>query len=89
MIQPDDLLAIYSDGITEAENPAGVPFDEIGLETCSEGQRRGDELSAIGAGVVRAVEQHTDAPRFADDLTILLLRRAPRAGGVWVSNITD
>src|SRR5207249_2310165 len=27
-IQPDDLLAIYSDGVTEAENAAGRPFDE-------------------------------------------------------------
>jgi serine phosphatase RsbU (regulator of sigma subunit) len=26
-----DLLAIYSDGITEAENPNGRPFDEAGL----------------------------------------------------------
>jgi serine phosphatase RsbU (regulator of sigma subunit) len=27
---PDDLLAIYSDGITEAENPAGVPSTNAG-----------------------------------------------------------
>ena len=27
-----DLLVLYSDGITEAENPAGQPFEESGLE---------------------------------------------------------
>jgi len=34
-----------------------------------------DSLSRISAAVVRAVERHTDASKFADDLTILLLRR--------------
>jgi len=71
---PGDLLAVYSDGITEAENPAGVPFDEIGLETALQATRQ-ESLSAIGAAVERAVERHTDERRFADDLTILLLRR--------------
>ena len=27
MLQPDDVVAVYSDGITEAENPQGRPFD--------------------------------------------------------------
>ena len=81
-LQPGDLLAVYSDGITEAENHAGRPFDEIGLETALKASSR-DTLSGVGAAVVRAVERHTDEKRFADDLTILLLRRtAPAAAGV-------
>jgi sigma-B regulation protein RsbU (phosphoserine phosphatase) len=74
VIQPDELVAVYSDGITEAENPGGRPFDEIGLESALKSSRR-DSLAAVGAAVVRAVERHTDDTRFADDLTILLLRR--------------
>jgi phosphoserine phosphatase RsbU/P len=74
MIQPDELLVMYSDGITEAENPAGQPFDEIGLETALKANRSGS-LASMGAAVERAVERHTDAARFSDDLTILLLRR--------------
>jgi sigma-B regulation protein RsbU (phosphoserine phosphatase) len=74
IMQPDDLVAVYSDGITEAENPAGTPFDEIGLEAALQASRA-DSLSAIGADVVHAVERHTAEKRFADDLTILLLRR--------------
>jgi sigma-B regulation protein RsbU (phosphoserine phosphatase) len=82
MLQPDDLLAVYSDGITEAENHAGRPFDEIGLETALKASAR-DTLAGVGAAVVRAVERHTEEKRFADDLTILLLRRtAPAAAGV-------
>jgi sigma-B regulation protein RsbU (phosphoserine phosphatase) len=75
-IEPDELLAIYSDGITEAENPGGVPFDEAGLERTLRDHRHNGSLSAVGAAVVRAVEQHTADKRFADDLTILLLRRS-------------
>jgi sigma-B regulation protein RsbU (phosphoserine phosphatase) len=78
MLQPDDLVAVYSDGITEAENPQGRPFDEIGLETALR-EQTGNTLSEIGSGVVRAVERHTDEKRFADDLTILLLRRTGNA----------
>jgi sigma-B regulation protein RsbU (phosphoserine phosphatase) len=78
ILQPDDLLAVYSDGITEAENPQGQPFDEIGLETALREQAR-NTLAEMGTGVVRAVEHHTDEKRFADDLTILLLRRTGNA----------
>jgi serine phosphatase RsbU (regulator of sigma subunit) len=78
LLQADDLLAVYSDGITEAENPGGRPFDEIGLETALKASAR-DTLSEIGTTVVRAVERHTDDTRFADDLTILLLRRTVAA----------
>jgi serine phosphatase RsbU (regulator of sigma subunit) len=74
LIQPDELVAIYSDGITEAESPAGTPFDEIGLETVLKSNARAT-LASISAAVERSVEQHTDARRFSDDLTILLLRR--------------
>jgi serine phosphatase RsbU (regulator of sigma subunit) len=73
-IQCEDIVAIYSDGITEAEDPSGRPFDEAGLESALVAHRH-DSLSAMGAAVVRAVEQYTADTRLADDLTILLLRR--------------
>jgi serine phosphatase RsbU (regulator of sigma subunit) len=73
-IQPGDLVAIYSDGITEAENPNGRPFDEAGLEAALRANRR-DAIPSIGTAVVRAVERYTGDTKFADDLTLLLLRR--------------
>jgi serine phosphatase RsbU (regulator of sigma subunit) len=83
VIQPEDLFAVYSDGITEAESQKGVPFDEIGLETALKASQD-ESLAEVGAAVVRAVERHTDSHKFADDLTILLLRRCttPAAAGV-------
>jgi phosphoserine phosphatase RsbU/P len=82
-ILPDELVAIYSDGITEAENPSGRPFDEAGLESALIAHRH-DTLSSLGAAVVRAVEQYTADTRLADDLTILLLRRCTTASPVGV-----
>jgi len=82
-IEPADLFAVYSDGITEAESQKGVPFDEIGLETALKASQH-NTLADVGAAVVRAVERHTDSRKFADDLTILLLRRCatPALAGV-------
>jgi serine phosphatase RsbU (regulator of sigma subunit) len=81
-LRADELLTVYSDGITEAESPAGQPFDEQGLETVLK-EHRSDTLADIGTAVVRAVEAHTADTRFADDLTILLLRaNAPASMGV-------
>jgi sigma-B regulation protein RsbU (phosphoserine phosphatase) len=75
-LQLDELLAVYSDGLTEAENPAGRPFDETGLESALR-EHRHDSVSAIGEAMVDAVEKHTGDAHMADDLTVLLLRRCP------------
>ena len=74
----DDLVGVYSDGITEAENPAGTPFDEAGLEGALKASRM-LATSAIPAAILRSVEQYTADTRLADDLTILVLRRRPLA----------
>jgi phosphoserine phosphatase RsbU/P len=73
LMRPGDLLAIYSDGITEAENPEGRPFDERGLENVLTAERH-NNIAAIGSAVAKAVEIHTADTRLADDLTLLLLR---------------
>jgi len=78
-IQPDEVLAVYSDGVTEAENAAGRPFDEEGLEKALESNRT-EPITSMGAAIVRAVEHHSADTRLADDLTILLLRRLAIVG---------
>jgi sigma-B regulation protein RsbU (phosphoserine phosphatase) len=69
-----DSLVLYSDGVTEAEDPQGQPFDEAGLELVIE---RFNESSAaeMGSRVIEAVERHANDSRFTDDLTILILKR--------------
>ncbi len=84
LLRPNELVAVYSDGITEAENPTGQPFDEQGLESALTANRN-DALPEIGAAVVRAVETHTGDTRYADDLTILLLRPGALAAAAIVA----
>jgi sigma-B regulation protein RsbU (phosphoserine phosphatase) len=75
-----DVLVMYSDGITEAENTAGQPFDEAGLQGIVDG---GGWASAkeLAWAAFAAVEQHTEQRRLLDDLTILAVRRLPPLPG--------
>jgi sigma-B regulation protein RsbU (phosphoserine phosphatase) len=77
-VQPGELLVLYSDGITEAENPIGQPFEETGLEQVIDAYAT-ETPAQLAASVLAAVERHADRPRFIDDLTILLLKRAATA----------
>ena len=65
------MLVMYSDGITEAETPAGTPFDESGLEGVIAAWANAS-APELAAAVLRAVERHGGDGRFADDLTVLV-----------------
>ena len=69
-----DLLVLYSDGITEAENPAGHPFEESGLERFL-AARGTDTPAVLAPAILQAVEAHARDSRFTDDLTVLILKR--------------
>ncbi|MCX6604493.1 MAG: SpoIIE family protein phosphatase [Acidobacteria bacterium] len=73
-LEKDDLLVLYTDGITEPENEYEEMFGEDRLiETI---QRVIDQSNeAIIAEVFRTVEQWIHAPDSNDDMTILLVRR--------------
>jgi serine phosphatase RsbU (regulator of sigma subunit) len=83
LLDPGDLLVLYSDGITEAENPKGEPFEDAGLERVLSNLAV-DDLSTAGRTIFNAVQRHAEDTRFADDLTVLLLKRSlqPVAVGV-------
>jgi serine phosphatase RsbU (regulator of sigma subunit) len=75
VVNRGDLVALYSDGITEAENPGGVPFEESGLERFL-AARGSDPPAVIAPALMKAVESHAADSRFTDDLTVLVLKRA-------------
>jgi sigma-B regulation protein RsbU (phosphoserine phosphatase) len=75
ILSPGDMLVLYSDGITEAEDPAGQPLEDTGLESIIERSSAANPAE-IGARVLEAVERHARNSRFTDDLTILTLKRA-------------
>ena len=73
-LDPGDALIMYSDGITEAESPAGVMFEETGLEAAVRATP-GVAAAVLSRAVFRAVDHHRHGERLADDLTVLVLSR--------------
>jgi sigma-B regulation protein RsbU (phosphoserine phosphatase) len=76
-LEPGETLVLYSDGITEAEDPAGQPFEEAGLEMIMERTAQ-TQPAEMCAHILSGVAEHAQESRFADDLTILVLKRAER-----------
>jgi serine phosphatase RsbU (regulator of sigma subunit) len=75
-LQHGDVLVMYSDGITEAEDPDGRPFDEAGLQHVVEAAGWGS-AKELGWATFAAVERHARERRLFDDLTVLVARRLP------------
>lgn len=73
-LAPSDVLVMYSDGITEAENPTGQPFDEEGLQQVVDTRSWGS-AKELGWATFEAVERHAQERRLMDDLTVLIVRR--------------
>ncbi|MGH9346730.1 MAG: PP2C family protein-serine/threonine phosphatase [Vicinamibacterales bacterium] len=73
-LNPADVLVMYSDGITEAENARGQPFDEQGLQRVIE-TKSWATARELGWATFEAVERYTDERRLLDDLTVLVVRR--------------
>jgi phosphoserine phosphatase RsbU/P len=87
ILDSGDVLVMYSDGVTEAEDGAGVPFDEAGLQRVMES---GGWASAkeLGWAAFAAVERHSDERRLLDDLTVLVARRLPPVPAVTIAETT-
>lgn len=68
-----DLLLLYTDGVTEAENAAAEQFGEARLLTAVTGAASGGALQTIGA-VRDATRAFCGAHAQADDITLLALR---------------
>lgn len=77
-VEAGELLLLYSDGITEAENPSGQPLEEPGLQGLVV-HYRDDTPAELCTHILKAVEAYAQAPRFADDLTIVVLKRRAAA----------
>ena len=71
---PGDLVVLYTDGITEAANEAG---DEFGLERLEKVVKtyNREPLVALAVAIETAVEVFAEERRFADDRTLVFLRR--------------
>jgi serine phosphatase RsbU (regulator of sigma subunit) len=75
-LEPGDLLTLFSDGVTEENNPAGEEFGEERLARLL--LERG-KLGAAGLveGIRQAVLDWAAGAAAADDVTVLVARRVP------------
>lgn len=72
---PGDLLAIYSDGVTEAERPGGGEmFGDQRLLEALRAARGGSAAQALAA-LLAAVEAYAGAGEPADDISVIVVRR--------------
>jgi sigma-B regulation protein RsbU (phosphoserine phosphatase) len=75
-LKAGDTFVFYTDGVTEAFNPAGVQFGEKRLlEQLAKAP--GKTAAETVAGVLRAVRAHAGDRPQSDDITILAVRHAP------------
>lgn len=69
-----ELVVLYTDGITEAQNPAGQEFGLERLVDCIR-RYRNDPLPGLTQQILRAVADFSRGREQLDDITLLALRR--------------
>jgi sigma-B regulation protein RsbU (phosphoserine phosphatase) len=71
-LEPGDRLVLYTDGVTEAENPRDEEYGDLRLQAWLEANR--DETGRhLIDGVIREVLAHCGTARPRDDMTLLCL----------------
>ncbi len=73
-LRPGDLLFIFSDGVTDAENPAGEPFGEGALLRLLRTHRSKPAIELV-RHVGQAVAEHAATADQLDDITMVALKR--------------
>ncbi|MEA5412936.1 SpoIIE family protein phosphatase [Synechococcus sp. BA-120 BA3] len=78
-LDPGDLLMVYTDGVTEAENTDGEPFGVQGCRSLLAEAGQGP-LDALIQELRQSLRGFTSSQHLEDDCTLLLLRRRPGPG---------
>jgi sigma-B regulation protein RsbU (phosphoserine phosphatase) len=73
-IAPGDLLVLYSDGITEIQDPQGNLFGEEGLLDVLL-THQNSSVQRIKSAVIEALQKFAGSPVRQDDIALLVLRR--------------
>jgi phosphoserine phosphatase RsbU/P len=72
-LEPDDTLVLFSDGITEAEDPEHHLFEVSGLNQVLDGCHE-KALDELQHSVLDAVHEFTRGASQSDDITLLVVR---------------
>jgi phosphoserine phosphatase RsbU/P len=73
-LQPGEVVVLFSDGVTEATNPAGEEFGEQRLAAVAQ-QLRHKLAGTILEGLRKAVQDWLGGATAADDVTLVILRK--------------
>jgi phosphoserine phosphatase RsbU/P len=73
-MRPGDLLVLFSDGVTEATDPAGVEYGEVRLAASCAALRHLPAREIVEQ-IQTAVQQFTQGAPAADDITLVVIRR--------------
>jgi phosphoserine phosphatase RsbU/P len=75
-MEPGDVLCLYTDGVTEANDAQG---NEFGMPRLKDflAKEGGLEVAEIDARLSRELESHASGEPFADDRTLVMIRRLP------------
>jgi len=71
---PEDILVLYSDGVTEARNDADDEFGEDRLEAFLR-KNRGLAPERLVESLIRAVHEFSSEGKPGDDVTVAVIRR--------------
>lgn len=72
-LEPGDTLVLFSDGVTEAENPEHDLFEVVGLSQALDG-KQGLTVEELRQSILEAVRAFTRGAAQSDDLTLLVVR---------------
>jgi sigma-B regulation protein RsbU (phosphoserine phosphatase) len=79
-LRPDDILFVYSDGLTEAENPAGEMFgEERVIDLIRRNAPSGSEQ--LYGAVLSAIQEFTKGRAQTDDITIIIAQHVQTLEG--------
>jgi sigma-B regulation protein RsbU (phosphoserine phosphatase) len=73
-LDPGDLVALYTDGITEAEDPAGAYYGVDRMIDALRAARAGSSAQARDA-LIADVMKYIGAAKIHDDITTLIIKR--------------
>lgn len=73
-LRPGDRLVLYTDGISEAENPEGELFGEDRLYALIEAQPRTLTANQLAERILAGVREWLDGAEAGDDMTVMVVR---------------
>jgi sigma-B regulation protein RsbU (phosphoserine phosphatase) len=76
VIQPGDIVVMYTDGVTEVFDETGREFGSDGLTEVTAANRTRPSVEIANA-IRKAVAAHASAGQVFDDLTLVVIKRLP------------